>query len=74
MDEKLNKEQEERAVKYLMGEAEKPESDFPAWALLVIFMTLYGSPIFGYNPAPMSEKEQIAFLKGKVEAYEKELG
>ncbi len=74
MDEKEKKEQEERAVKAVIEGAEKQDSDFAAWALLVIFMTLYGSPIFGYNPTPMSEKEQIAFLKGKVEAYEKELG
>lgn len=74
MDEKLNKEQEERAVKFVIEEAQKPESDFPAWAFLVLFLALSGSPIFGYNPTPMSEKEQIAFLKGKVEAYEKELG
>lgn len=74
MDEKEKKEQEERAVKFVIEEAQKPESGMDFWAILAIFMALAGPSIYGYNPTPMSEKEQIAYLKGKVEAYEKELG
>lgn len=71
MSKDKKKEQEERAVKAIMEEVEKQDSGFATLAMLAIFLAFYGSPIFGSTPTPMSEKEQIAYLMGKVDAYEK---
>lgn len=60
-------EQEKRDVENILHEVEKPIDGDANWAIKMLMNGMLGdAPI-----RPMTESEQIHYLMGKVEAYEK---